>query len=151
MGWFAGWTRSCWDPDGTLRCLTEQAASIRRTFAAGPGAPGIARRAVREFLRGADPCALADVLLAVSEVVTNCVVHGYRDVPHGTVELEARRNGDHLLLSVADAGSGMAPRLDSPGLGLGLPLISQIAERVDISSPANGGTLVSMHFSLDAG
>jgi stage II sporulation protein AB (anti-sigma F factor) len=131
--------------------LPEHAASIRRTFPAGPAAPGIARRAVTEFLRGADPGALADVLLAVSEVVTNCVVHGYRGAPAGRVELEARRKGDHLLLSVADDGVGMAPRLDSPGLGLGLPLVTQVAERVDISSPENGGTRVSMHFSLEGG
>lgn len=129
--------------------LTEH--SIRRSFPAGPGAPRVARRAVQEFLRGADPGALADVLLAVSEVVTNCVVHGYRNAPAGEVELEVRRHGDHLELSVADAGGGMAPRLDSPGLGLGLPLVSQVAERVDITAPENGGTLVSMRFSLGNG
>ncbi|HWM08404.1 MAG TPA: ATP-binding protein [Solirubrobacteraceae bacterium] len=128
--------------------MTEHAATIRHTFPADPGAPGVARHAIREFLRGADPGTLADVLLAVSEVVTNCVVHGYRDAPAGSVALEARRNGDALLLSVTDDGSGMAPRLDSPGLGLGLPLISRVAERVDISAPPSGGTLVSMYFSL---
>jgi hypothetical protein len=42
----------------------------------------------------------------------------------------------------------MAPRDDSPGLGLGLPLVGRIARRVDISAPAGGGTLVSMYFSL---
>jgi anti-sigma regulatory factor (Ser/Thr protein kinase) len=128
--------------------MTEHAASFRHTFPADPGAPGVARRVIREFLRGADPGTLADVLLAVSEVVTNCVVHGYRDAPAGSVALEARRKGDHLLLSVADEGSGMAPRIDSPGLGLGLPLITTVAERVDISAPPSGGTLVSMRFRL---
>jgi serine/threonine-protein kinase RsbW len=81
--------------------------------------------------------------------VTNCVVHGYRDAPAGKVELEVQRHGDHLLLSVADEGSGMAPRIDSPGLGLGLPLVTQVAKRVDISAPDGGGTLVSMCFRLE--
>jgi serine/threonine-protein kinase RsbW len=129
--------------------LPEHALSIRRSFPADPGAPGTARRAVREFLRGTDPGAVSDVLLAVSEVVTNCVVHGYRNLPAGEVELEARRTGGRLLLSVADAGSGMAPRIDSPGLGLGLPLVSQIAERVDITAQDGGGTVVRMCFSLE--
>jgi serine/threonine-protein kinase RsbW/stage II sporulation protein AB (anti-sigma F factor) len=97
---------------------------------------------------GADPGALSDVLLAVSEVVTNCVVHAYRDQPTGRVALEAERTGDELMLSVTDRGRGMSPRTDSPGLGLGLPLVGRIARRVDITAPAGGGTLVSMYFSL---
>ena len=43
----------------------------------------------------------------------------------------------------------MAPRHDSPGLGLGLPLVGRVAERVDITAQAGGGTLVSMSFDLD--
>jgi serine/threonine-protein kinase RsbW len=93
--------------------------------------------------------ALSDVLLAVSEVVTNCVIHGYRGRPGGEVAIEARRNGPRLLLSISDRGAGMAPRIDSPGLGLGLPLVGRIAERVDISASAGGGTQVSMYFNLD--
>ena len=125
--------------------------TIRRSFPADRGAPGVARSAVREFLRGrgADPAQLSDVLLAVSEVVTNCVVHGYRDGSTGDVALEARHTGDHLVLSVADQGTGMRPRLDSPGLGLGLPLVGRVADRVDIKAADGGGTLVRMSFSLD--
>lgn len=131
--------------------LSESAASLHRSFPADPGAPGVARKAVRDFLRsiGADPGALSDVLLAVSEVVTNCVVHAYRGEPGGTVDLEARKTGDRLMLSVADEGAGMAPRHDSPGLGLGLPLVGRVARRVDISAQAGGGTLVRMCFDLD--
>lgn len=131
--------------------MSEHAASLRRSIPADPSAPGAARKAVKDFLRshGADPGALSDVLLAVSEVVTNCVVHAYRGQPGGTVDLEARRTGDRLLLSVADDGTGMAPRHDSPGLGLGLPLVGRVAERVDITAQAGGGTLVSMCFELD--
>jgi serine/threonine-protein kinase RsbW len=97
---------------------------------------------------GADPGALSDVLLAVSEVVTNCVVHAYRGQPGGKVAIEARQSGDRLMLSVADEGGGMAPRHDSPGLGLGLPLVGRVAHSVDITARAGGGTLVSMCFDL---
>jgi two-component system, sensor histidine kinase PdtaS len=124
---------------------------LRRSFPAGPAAPAVARRALEEFLRGhgADPWALADVLLAVSEVVTNCVVHGYRGRPGGQVALEARRTGDTLVLTVADRGRGMGARTDSPGLGLGLSVVKRIASTVDISAPDGGGTRVSMSFGLD--
>jgi anti-sigma regulatory factor (Ser/Thr protein kinase) len=131
--------------------LSEHALNFHRSIPADTGAPSAARKAVRDFLRGVgvDPGALSDVLLAVSEVVTNCVVHAYRGQPGGNVDLEARRNGGTLHLSVADAGAGMAPRHDSPGLGLGLPLVGRVAQKVDITAQAGGGTLVSMSFDLD--
>ena len=125
-------------------------STIRRSFPADQAAPGAARHTIREFLAGlvADPVRLSDVLLVVSEVVTNCVVHGYRGQPGGEVALEARHNGRTLTLSVADAGAGMAPRHDSPGLGLGLPLVGRVASKVDITARDGGGTLVSMRFDL---
>jgi serine/threonine-protein kinase RsbW len=137
--------------NATLPWLSDQPAPISRSFPADRGAPRVARQTVKEYLQGvrADPRTLADVLLAVSEVVTNCVVHGYRGQPGGTVDLEARRKGECLVLSVADEGSGMAPRHDSPGLGLGLPLVGRVARRVDITAQAGGGTLVRMCFDLD--
>ena len=126
------------------------AASFETSFPADPTAPAFARRAVREFLNGhgADPRALADVMLALSEIVTNAVVHGYRGAA-GEVRVAAEHSHDELLLSVADHGRGMSPRHDSPGLGLGLPLVGRIAKRVDITAEAGGGTLVSMCFTLD--
>jgi serine/threonine-protein kinase RsbW len=130
--------------------LSESGARFRSSFPADTRAPAIARRALTEFLHahGADPRALPDVLLALSEVVTNAVVHGYREGA-GEVAVEAEHWDDRLRLSVADSGGGMAPRLDSPGLGLGLPLVGRIAKRVDITARAGGGTLVSMYFRLD--
>jgi serine/threonine-protein kinase RsbW len=133
--------------------LSEQSSSLRRSFPAEPGAPALARHAVRAFLkaRGADPAVLGDIMLAVSEVVTNCVVHAYRGVSDGEVAMEAHHRGDTLVLSVVDHGGGMAPRHDSPGLGLGLPLVGRVAERVDIIAPSGGGTQVRMRFALGSG
>jgi anti-sigma regulatory factor (Ser/Thr protein kinase) len=132
--------------------LSEVAATtFKSSFPAGPATPSVARHAVRDFLHtlGADPRAFGDVLLALSEVVTNAVVHGYRNEAGGEVRVEAQHSADLLLLSVADQGRGMAPRHDSPGLGLGLPLVGRIAQKVDISAEVGGGTLVRMCFSLD--
>jgi serine/threonine-protein kinase RsbW len=131
--------------------LSEPEATFSSSFPADRAAPTAARHAISDFLHAhdADPRALGDVLLALSEVVTNSVIHGYRERPGGEVAVEAQHWQDRLLLSVADCGGGMAPRHDSPGLGLGLPLVGRIANRVDIECPAGGGTLVSMCFTLD--
>jgi serine/threonine-protein kinase RsbW len=131
--------------------LNEPDTTFCSSFPADRAAPTAARHAISDFLHalGADPRALADVLLALSEVVTNSVVHGYREQAGGEVAVEAKHFQDRLQLSVADRGGGMAPRLDSPGLGLGLPLVGRIAQTVDIQARAGGGTLVSMCFMLE--
>lgn len=132
--------------------MSEPSATLSRSFPADPSAPATARRTIRAFLssRGADPRALPDILLALSEVVTNAVVHGYRGTG-GRVAVEAHHDGDWLKLSVADRGRGMAPRHDSPGLGLGLPLVGRLAHQVDIVAPPDGGTRITMCFSLRSG
>ena len=50
-------------------------------------------------------------------------------------------------MTVTDDGTGMRPNLKSPGLGLGLSLITKLAEDVRFDSTA-GGTTVTMSFSL---
>lgn len=87
----------------------------------------------------------ADVKLAVSEAVGNAVLHAFRDRPPGTVTVSAALNRGRLLITVADDGSGMRPNLDSPGLGLGLSLITKLASDVRFDSDS-GGTTVSMSF-----
>jgi serine/threonine-protein kinase RsbW len=115
---------------------------------------GAARRAVAAYcarLGAARP--LTDrVLLSVSEAVTNALVHAYRHVEEPAaerIELEAHRHDGALIVIVRDFGCGMAPRLDSPGLGLGLPLIAASTSSVQIDTPPGGGrTEVSMEFAL---
>ena len=47
---------------------------------------------------------------------------------------------------VCDAGRGMTPRPDSPGAGLGLPLVASIAQRFDVQARSGGGTRLCMYF-----
>jgi anti-sigma regulatory factor (Ser/Thr protein kinase) len=124
---------------------------IKESFPAEALAPGLARKAARDFAarQGADPDTLAAIALCVSEAVTNVVIHAYRDSDRsGAVEVEARRPNGYLCLYVRDDGCGMAPRVDSPGLGLGLPLITQTAAAVEVRTPPHGGTEVIMRFDL---
>jgi anti-sigma regulatory factor (Ser/Thr protein kinase) len=52
---------------------------------------------------------------------------------------------------VNDDGMGMSPRDDSPGLGLGLSLISRLADQTEYRTSADGrGLALRMSFRFDA-
>jgi serine/threonine-protein kinase RsbW/stage II sporulation protein AB (anti-sigma F factor) len=110
----------------------------------------LARRAVIEWAgpHVRDPAQLGDIALAVTEATTNAVLHAYRDTDAGPVTVEIERLEDSLRLYVRDEGSGLAPRVDSPGLGLGLGLIAQLSDGSDVRSPEFGGTEIAMRFNL---
>ena len=108
---------------------------------ADAAAPRIARDAVRLFVGWEAPA-----VLAVSEAVTNAVVHAYRGGPPGAVRVRARWTAEGLEIVVEDDGVGIWARPDSPGLGIGLPTIATIAERFEIDGPARG-TRVTMVFA----
>jgi serine/threonine-protein kinase RsbW len=91
---------------------------------------------------------LADIRLAVTEACTNVVVHAYPEGQEGPLEVLASLLGDDLLVVVRDEGRGIMPRSDSPGLGLGLPLIASLADAVRLGHDAQGRTEVRMTFSL---
>jgi serine/threonine-protein kinase RsbW/stage II sporulation protein AB (anti-sigma F factor) len=114
---------------------------------------GEARAAVSSFAESAKATAdaLAAVSLAVSEAVTNAVLHAYLDHDQpGPVEVRARREAATVVVEVADEGRGMLPRTDSPGLGLGLPLIAQMTESLEVHDRVGGGTEIRMAFALAA-
>ncbi len=116
-----------------------------------PAAVPTLRGAIAGFLGAAgigEPL-LTSAKLAVSEAVTNAVMHAYVGAPEpGAVSVDAMFEGDSLLVEVSDDGSGMMPRLDSPGLGVGLPLIADTADTLDIDNSPRGGTVLRMTFRL---
>jgi serine/threonine-protein kinase RsbW len=91
--------------------------------------------------------ALADIKLAVTEACTNVVVHAYPD-GEGPLGVSAWVRDDRLTVVVHDEGQGMLPRPDSPGLGLGLPLIATLAESLELGTGADDRTEVRMTFLL---
>lgn len=87
--------------------------------------------------------------LAVSEAVSNVVVHGYRENGSaGGFTLCVEWGGAELRVTVRDQGCGMAPRMDSPGAGLGLPLIANLTASFSVTAPPGGGTELCMTFPL---
>jgi anti-sigma regulatory factor (Ser/Thr protein kinase) len=122
--------------------------TLIKRFRAVPEHVGEARQTVVAYARrhgAADPDAVA---LAVSEALTNVVLHAYVDrLEPGDVVLVAERHPDDgLEVQVSDQGRGMKLRDDSPGIGVGLPLVATLAERVEIDARPGGGTRVRMVF-----
>ena len=85
--------------------------------------------------------------LAVSEAMTNSVLHAYRGEP-GQIHVNAAIVSGELWILVSDDGCGLEPRADRPGLGLGLGLISQVSDDFAIVSRASGGTEVRIRFNI---
>jgi anti-sigma regulatory factor (Ser/Thr protein kinase) len=85
-----------------------------------------------------------DVKLAVSEAVSNAVVHAFGE-RSGTITLRAWRERDRLDVLVADDGDGMTPKVERAGLGLGISVITRLAAEVRFDS-SEQGTAVHMSF-----
>jgi len=108
-------------------------------LAGGVNAAAAARRAVMARAPELPEPLQGDVLLLVTELVTNAVRHGQVG-PDGSVRLECRRAGDRLRFIVSDPGTqfpsnGAARALAPPGTngdppsGWGLLLVERIAEQ----------------------
>jgi anti-sigma regulatory factor (Ser/Thr protein kinase) len=96
---------------------------------------------------GAGQRAQADIALAVSEGLTNAVVHAFTTQPPGKMSLFARAERDVLHVTVIDDGSGMRPRRDSPGLGVGLTVIMSLTSAFEMRRGPDGrGTEVRLTF-----
>lgn len=122
--------------------------SLDITLGRGPESVGAARRAVRSIAR---ECGASehDVSLAISEAISNAVVHGYRAGAEGTIRVSANCSAGRLLVCVEDDGKGMSGNSQSTGLGAGIGLMSRLADEVSFRSTADG-TKVSMWFQIKA-
>jgi serine/threonine-protein kinase RsbW len=118
---------------------------MQATPAAVPGM----RRAVVDFAELHGVGVPPDVALAVSEAITNAVLHAYRgDRDAGPVRVVACAEPQRLVVVVRDYGCGMSPNPDSPGLGLGLAVIGRLATELNIERPdEGGGTRLRMCFA----
>jgi len=109
----------------------------------------VMRRGVVAFAarHGASRHAQSDIALAVSEALTNSVVHAFVRQPAGTMGLLAEAAADVLLIRITDDGSGMTSRADSPGMGIGLHLIDQLTSSIEFHpGPRGEGTELRLRF-----
>lgn len=118
---------------------------------------GFARAAVSAFVSSLDPTVeeLVDLRTAVSEAVTNCIVHAYRD-RDGDVCVTCRAYPERrVTVTVKDRGCGiedvhkaMEPLFTSmPGgerSGLGFTVMENFCDRVKVRSVPGKGTCVTL-------
>jgi len=95
---------------------------------------------------GFDEELATDVKTAVSEACNNVVIHAYQG-RHGPMRVLVSNAGGSVDIVVRDSGTGIR-RLSSGGdhMGLGLALISALADHAEFNSPTDGGTEVRMRF-----
>jgi anti-sigma regulatory factor (Ser/Thr protein kinase) len=87
------------------------------------------------------------VALAVSETVTNAVVHAYDAHERGEVRVSCQADGEQFIVEVVDEGAGIWLRQDSRGLGHGLAMVGALAHTLTIAPGPDGrGTAVTMAF-----
>jgi len=115
---------------------------------------GVARAAVAAFCAQCDPSAteLADIKCAVSEAVTNCIVHAYRE-RRGEISITVRLIEGGVRIAIRDRGCGIPDvRLareplfttDAAGerSGMGFTVMESFMDRLSVRSKRGKGTLV---------
>lgn len=120
----------------------------------------LARIAVASFITPLNPTLeeMADVKTAVSEAVTNAIIHGYEE-KEGVVYLRCRLNGDLLEVEIEDKGMGidnieqaMEPMFttkpDKDRSGMGFSFMEAFMDELDVTSIPGAGTTVIMKKKL---
>ena len=121
----------------------------------------LARSLAAAFAALADPTVeeLCDIKTAVSEAVTNAIVHGYRDTMGQVYIAAALYPGDRLVITVRDRGCGIADVAKareplsttcSTGerAGLGFAVMEELMDKVKVRSRLGEGTTVVMERAL---
>ncbi|MGH2892377.1 MAG: ATP-binding protein [Solirubrobacteraceae bacterium] len=108
-------------------------AALHLELAPGPGAPAQARAAIAEFSenQGLPTDTLATIMLLVSELVTNAVIHPEVQPP-ADISVLARLAGAMIRVEITDQGSGFTPQERDPARtdgGYGLYLLDKAAAR----------------------
>ena len=115
-----------------------------------------ARIAVAAFVSQLDPTIdeLSDIKTAVSEAVTNCIIHGYGE-SEGIVKIEAKIYIDTFQITISDEGKGienvemaMRPlytsKPEQERSGMGFTIMESFMDDIKVESALGFGTRVTM-------
>ncbi|MBQ7980773.1 MAG: anti-sigma F factor [Oscillospiraceae bacterium] len=130
---------------------------IKITFPSNSRNESLARSVISAFAAQLDPSVseIGEIKTAVSEAVTNCIVHAYRGT-QGKIEFLARHlDGNVLYIKIRDSGCGipdikqaMEPLYTSAPeeerAGLGFALMESFMDKVTVHSTEGRGTTVIM-------
>lgn len=119
---------------------------------------GFARAAVAAFCSQLNPTAtdIADIKCAISEAVTNCIVHAYRDTIGEVYIIAELYEGSLVKLAVRDKGCGIADiqsarrplfTTDAEGerSGMGFTVMESFTDKMTVRSKVGKGTTVTMY------
>lgn len=119
-----------------------------------------ARVSVSAFVSQLDPTVevLYDIKMAVSEAVTNAIIHGY-EKKEGIVTIKCRYEEEQIEIEVIDEGKGMksveeamtplyTTSIDEERAGLGFTVMQEMMDEVEVCSHPGIGTTVKMKKSL---
>ena len=98
---------------------------------------------------------IADIKTAVSEAVTNCVVHAYPDNP-GEIEIDCEIVNDNVSIKIIDHGVGIknielakkpfyTTKPDNDRSGMGFTVMEGFMDKVDVDSVLGIGTKVYLY------
>ena len=115
-----------------------------------------ARISVAAFASQLDPTIeeLADIKTAVSEAVTNCIIHGY-DKKQGIVKIVSKLKENEIIIEISDKGKGIEnideakeplyttkPNLERSGMGF--TIMESFMDKMEVESILGLGTKVTM-------
>lgn len=126
-------------------------------FASNSLNESFARVAVSAFLSQLDPTVdeLYDVKMAVSEAVTNSIIHGYNADSNGLIWIKCAYVGKVITVEVIDKGKGIkdideamkalyTTSDDDERAGLGFTVMQSMMDEVKVVSEEGKGTCVTM-------
>ena len=98
---------------------------------------------------------LSDVKTAVSEAVTNCIVHAYGSDPRGSIRIECEADEDTLHIRISDSGRGIGDVAqaiqpffttleDEERSGMGFTIMQTFMTTFRVQSALGAGTVVTM-------
>ena len=125
-------------------------------FDSRPTNEALARVAVASFCTQLNPTLeeVSDLKTAVSEAVTNCIIHGYEGEVH-KIQVDCRLSGQELTVDVIDHGVGIADiqkamepmfttKPDKDRSGMGFTFMEAFMDEVQVESVPGKGTTVWM-------
>jgi stage II sporulation protein AB (anti-sigma F factor) len=123
---------------------------------------GFSRTVIASFISAIDPTIseVADVKTAVSEAVTNAVIHGYEN-GEGLIKMKCILFNDGVQVEISDSGGGIEnideamqplftskPHLDRSGMGF--TIMENFMDSIEVTSDKGSGTQVKMYKKFES-
>ncbi len=136
--------------------MMENTNEMSIIFDSRPVNEALARVAVASFCTQLNPTMeeVSDLKTAISEAVTNCIIHGYEGEVH-KIQVDCRLSGRELCVDIIDHGTGipdikkaMEPlfttKPDKDRSGMGFTFMEAFMDEVEVESEVGRGTTVHM-------